>query len=346
MDGNKVANPAFFRQGAGVSGSGSAKEAIQAASLDYTVGKVALIAEKSWVDKKSGNIVDFAGQSYSRADEVPAIFKKSYVNDTYAIARTDNGLLLTPPGRTVTGAYTCVQNVDAFSMVDDIVANGEAEFTTAGFFGRGETVYLSAKLPSFIRDLGGDVIEDYIVCKLSHDGSGGIKVFMSPIRVVCENTLSMALRGATNVVTFKHSLNVNERMKQISKLLEVHSNFNERLTYDLEKLRKRQILSAEVHEFMDKFMLTDPERKAMQQGQKIESINKRKANTIQSMYNTLESGVGQEYHRGTALWLYNGVSTFLNNKSFKNSEHKFTNLYEGTEGKKLQHAFDLITELV
>ena len=336
-----TASEPFFKRGSVIDGCGTAEEAIRQSGLDYTVAKVRLIAAKCEQTKEGIECID--GNVYHSVNEVPKHLRNSYLPNTHAIVRTDNGVNLTQNGNTVTSKYTIVQNIDAFDIMDNCIADGQATFQTAGSFGRGEEVFITAKFPSYTKGINGDEIEDYVVMKLSHDGSGGITVFMSPIRVVCQNTLHLALRKAESKITFKHTTNVHYKLKNLETMLGAHKDYSERLMYDMEALKSKKISYTDTIAHLNKIMVTPSEVQGMKiSGSPLEVINKRKANLIEEIISTIDGGVGQELHRGTALWMFNGISTYYNNKEFESPNAKFSSLYGGNAQRKTQEAFDYL----
>lgn len=110
----------------------------------------------------------------------------------------------------VSDRYKIVQNQDAFQFTDDLLGEG-VTYETAGSLQGGRKVWMLAKMPHrYI--ISGDEIEPYLVVMNSHDGSSGIKVAMTPIRVVCQNTLNLALGSAKRIWTTKHTENVMSRV--------------------------------------------------------------------------------------------------------------------------------------
>ena len=94
----------------------------------------------------------------------------------------------------VTDRYKVIQNTEAFSFTDALLGEG-VRYETAGSLQGGRKIWLLARLPKeYI--ISGDRISPYLVFSNTHDGSGSVKVAITPIRVVCNNTLNLALSTA------------------------------------------------------------------------------------------------------------------------------------------------------
>lgn len=107
--------------------------------------------------------------------------------------------------------YRIVQNTDAFSFTDNLIS-GEVRYETAGSLKEGRRVWLLARMPDM--DLAGDIVEPYLCFTNAHDGSCGVKVCMTPVRVVCNNTLNIALNSAKRVWSMRHTENIHERLNE------------------------------------------------------------------------------------------------------------------------------------
>ena len=86
----------------------------------------------------------------------------------------------------VSDRYKVVQNTDAFSFTDELLGQG-VRYETAGSLQDGRRVWLLARMPK--EYIGGsDEICPYLVFSNSHDGTGAVKVAITPVRVVCNNS--------------------------------------------------------------------------------------------------------------------------------------------------------------
>jgi len=149
----------------------------------------------------SAEAIQFAGLDYEIAKrpnkhELPS-GKSILSKSSFFTYRTDNENVL---GSSVGKDYHIIQNREAFAFFDAIVGGGEGiAYETAGALGDGERIFITAKLPDYIRvGNGDDITEKYIFLTTSHDGSGAITAAFTPIRIVCQNTLNASLNSMTN----------------------------------------------------------------------------------------------------------------------------------------------------
>ena len=175
-------------------------EAIKYAQLDYTVEKRPLFT----VDN-----------GYLNKDD-ETVYSEIEVPDFYATIRTDKEQVLGVVGKD----YQVVQNVNAFEFFDGIVGGKDGVlYETCGALGKGERIFITAKLPDYIRVGRDDLIEQYLFLTTSHDGYGSITAAFTPVRIVCANTLNAAMRNHSNGIKIRHTASANERLKQAHQLL-------------------------------------------------------------------------------------------------------------------------------
>ena len=114
--------------------------------------------------------------------------------------------------------YTPLQNREAFQFFDPIVGQNAAIYHTAGALGQGERVWILAKLPGHIRVVGEDISEKYLLLSNSHDGKSSVQIKFTPVRVVCQNTLTIALNDGA-VCRVVHHADVRDKLKQAHQML-------------------------------------------------------------------------------------------------------------------------------
>ena len=149
----------------------------------------------------------------------------------------------------VTDKYKVVQNADAFAFTDSLLGEG-VTYETAGSLQEGKKVWLLAKLPQrYI--ISGDEITPYLVFSNTHDGSGAIKVAMTPIRVVCNNTLNLALTQAKRIWSTVHTGNLNEKMQDARQTLLYADNYMAELGKAFERLNRIKVTDRQVLDYIN-----------------------------------------------------------------------------------------------
>lgn len=163
----------------------------------------------------SENAIVAAGLNWNVTKEKIDIssFPTTRIEDFFAIKRNDK----TGP-KSVLGIvgkrYKPVQNINAFNFFDTIVGEKKAIYHTAGSLCEGKVIWILAKLPESISISSNDKVELFTLLMNRHDGKSSLIVRPTPIRVVCNNTLNMALsEKTTSQMTFRHTTNVDVQMK-------------------------------------------------------------------------------------------------------------------------------------
>ena len=160
------------------------------------------------------------------------------------IRDTDNRLL-----GIVTDRYKVVQNTEAFQFTDALLGEG-VRYETAGSLQDGRKIWLLAKLPEkYI--IGGERIEPYLVFSNTFDGSGSIKVAMTPVRVVCQNTLNLALSSAKRIWTTVHVGDMAEKMIEAQNTLRLADRYMGELGTEFSRLSKIKMSDAKVTEYIE-----------------------------------------------------------------------------------------------
>lgn len=149
----------------------------------------------------------------------------------------------------VTDRYKVVQNQDAFAFTDELLGEG-VTYETAGSLQEGRRTWILAKLPQrYI--ISGDEIAPYLVFMNSHDGTGAIKAAMTPIRVVCQNTLNLALATAKRSWSTNHVGDINGKLEDARDTLLFADQYMAALGKSIDKLNHQKISDRQVYEYID-----------------------------------------------------------------------------------------------
>ena len=133
----------------------------------------------------------------------------------------------------VTNKYKIVQNQDAFNFTDSLLDEG-VTYETAGSLKNGRTIWLLAKMPE--RKILDDKFEPYICFTNTHDGTGAIKVACTPIRVVCNNTLNLALKSSSRSWSARHMGDIHSKLSEAKITLGLANSYLDNLAVEAERL--------------------------------------------------------------------------------------------------------------
>lgn len=155
----------------------------------------------------------------------------------------------------VSDRYKIVQNREAFAFTDELLGEG-VRYETAGSLQNGRKVWMLARMPhEYI--ISGERISPYMVFFNSHDGSGAIKVALTPIRVVCQNTLNLALSTAKRSWSMIHTGNIQGKMQEARDTLFLAETYMDHLGKEFESLRKKKLTDKQVLDFIDLLLPVD-----------------------------------------------------------------------------------------
>lgn len=227
--------------------------------------------------------------------------------------------------------YRPVQNIEAFDFFDYVVGKGEAIYHTAGSLMDGKIIWILAKLPDEFKVSKNDSVELYTLLMNRHDGTGALIVQSTPIRVVCYNTLSMALSEAKDRLSFKHTKNVTVQMQRAAESIKMaKESFSETLdAYKL--LASKEINSAQLNDYYNKLLDNKTTKAAI----------KSKENFVQLFENEKQINKFDP-----TLWLaYNTVTGFVDHIRGKNKEKRLNNAWLGSGNSFKNKAFDIALQM-
>lgn len=299
-------------------------EAIAYAGLDFEVVKRRLYTPSS---------------SIVTQDEI--ISGRLDITDYCSTVRTDTDTVLGVVGKD----YHIVQNRDAFSFFDSIVGGDGILYETAGALGNGERIFITAKLPDYIKVGKEDLIEKYLFLTTSHDGSGSITAAFTPIRIVCSNTLNAAMQSKTNTVRIRHTSNAKDRLEQAHKVMGISDKLSSNLEAVFNYWTRTSISDREVKKLIQHAMAPGREvLRKLQEGRN-EQLSACFNNMVDNAFEYAMSHPTQQTAttKGTVFGAYNAVTGYFQNvRKYKNEEAKLSSILMGGTGQlRGQAAFDL-----
>ena len=199
----------------------------------------------------SGDALRFAGLDWQVRQEPVFNARGGVVPGYRANVRDTDGSVLGIVG----DRYKVVQNADAFRFTDDLIG-GEVRYETAGSLRGGRQFWLLARMPE--RKVAGDEVTPYLCFTNTHDGSSGLKVCMTPIRVVCNNTLNLALASAKRVWSMRHTESIHGRLDEARSCLFLAGEYMDNLAEYANVAACTAMLDRDVKALMDElFPITE-----------------------------------------------------------------------------------------
>ena len=117
--------------------------------------------------------------------------------------------------------YQPLQNVEAFQFFDPIVGEKRAFFETAGALGEGERIWVMARMPDAMQIVPGDECLKYLLLSNTHSGEGSVIVKFTSVRVVCQNTLMLAMDDGQKAYRVRHSKKMQFKLEELADFLSI-----------------------------------------------------------------------------------------------------------------------------
>jgi len=325
----------------------TSEEAIRTARLDYTVIKAPNFTDIYYdevVDERRKDLLDIP----LLVDPFIKIPKERLVVNpaSFSTYRTDTRQILGNVGTD----YEVYQNVDAFQFFDDIVREKKAIFETAGVIGRGERVFITAKLPDTIRVVGDDIVDKYLLLTNSHNGLSSIEVMFTNIRVVCNNTLMAAMNSATSKYRVMHTVNAKNRLDNAANILRIEHVNSKSVEEVYRAMAKTKLTDHEAMDYIRSVFMTSDEIYKINGGMPlIEAVSTRKYNILDSVESYYFDGAGQDLPevKGT-LWAgYNAITGYFQNIArYTTPDDKIKSMYYGNHFKINDKSLQIAKQLM
>jgi phage/plasmid-like protein (TIGR03299 family) len=233
--------------------------------------------------------------------------------------------------------YKPLQNKDAFAFFDAVVGAGEAIYHTAGSLAGGRKTWILAKLPGDLKLSDTDILERYILLSNSHDGSLAVQMKPTTIRVVCENTMNVALNSGTRsdvnrMFRAVHTTNVMHRVNQAREVLGLQEAYFALMMQGIERMADAKMRESEVEPFLVKLFGQEEDPGA---------ISTRMRNQMNTVAGLFYSGTGNQ---GATRWdMLNAVTEWTDHHRGSNQEKRLEAAWFGAGQGFKQAAWDFLS---
>lgn len=230
--------------------------------MSANVETMMYVREKPWhglgtqVDEAptSADALRLAGLDWTVDRKAIQICGGSKVPNFFANVRSSDGAVL----GVVSDRYQVVQNTEAFAFTDSLIGGDvPVRYETAGSLMGGRKIWLLAKLPD--TEIAGDKTEPYLCFSNTHDGSGAIRVCMTPVRVVCNNTLNIALRRAKRSWSVRHTGKIEVKLQEARMCLDMANKYMDDLAVFADQMANKTVTDEEIARVLDEMFPIDDE---------------------------------------------------------------------------------------
>jgi phage/plasmid-like protein (TIGR03299 family) len=226
------------------------------------------------------------------------------VEDYKAVVRLDTNAPLAVVGN----RYVPTQNSnnEVATLMDIVVKEMGAKYTSGGSFDFGNKVYLQIELPDVLRVKNtDDIIKKYLLYSNSHNGSSQISLGDVMTRVVCLNTFVMATNQVASQYRIRHTSNSEVRLKEIKDIILQTLNYYKQVELKVNWLADQKFTDLQMELAMRKVFGVDEKLP-------VEDISTRTRNNMETVRDLFESGTGLDQWRGTAWAAANAFTEFSN----------------------------------
>lgn len=249
-----------------------------------------------------------------------------------AIVRDDTRRVLGIVG----ARYRPIQNVQAFDFLDSLAASRTIRYHTAGVLGQGERIWILAQLHGEIRiPKTDDVIKKFLAFTNAHDGTAAGRAFWTPVRIVCQNTLNQAIRGAKGEgVTVRHTGSLDGKIKEAQRILGLAIEAYDDLDGQIKQSAKVKLTDAMRAAYFAS--LFGPKSKGNDEDGSEEEVSTRTQKTLNRLEELADHGRGNDNKiiRGTLWTAYNAVTELIDHERSTRVQNKADGTPSGSVASK------------
>ena len=271
------------------------------------------------------------------ADQVGSLGSIMSFTDQKVLYRSDTKAALSVVG----GRYNVVQPKAVLEFYRDLVEVSGFELETAGVLKEGKKFWALAKTGKETVLKGNDTVKGYILLATSCDGTLATTATPTTIRVVCNNTLSIALNGASSAIKVPHSTSFDAQA--VKKQLGIAVSQWDSFMYRMKTLSERKVKSHESMNYFLKVLCQTDNQVDPAQG----LMNERALKKVQSMFDGHGRGAELAAADGTAWGLLCAVTEFVDHeKRARSQEYRLDSAWFGQGANLKQRALDYALQLV
>ncbi len=243
------------------------------------------------------------------------------VPDQFAVLR-DNPVTEKPDVLGVVGKrQTFIQNEEHVAFLDALV-DGGARFDTAGSLKNGAQVFVTMKLPEQIMIGGVDPLDINIAAINGHNGSSSFKVLVTPVRIVCANTLTAALDNHSHEYRVRHTANAKMSIAQAREALEMSWTYSNEFALAAERMVNTPITTGQFEKVCEQLF-----------GKREEDAPKQRITKLDTLRGLLDADT-QANVKGTRWGAYNAITEYLDH---------FAPAHKGKAGRDVSRATAALT---
>ena len=261
-----------------------------------------------------------------QVDSYVTVGDKKIPTGMKALVRSSDNKVLTNIGQ----VWNPVQNEDAFNFFSEYVLKGDMEMHTAGSLKGGQLVWALAKVKESFDLFGGDTVESYLLFSNPHKYGFSIAVRCTPIRVVCNNTLSLSLEAkAERSVKVGHRTEFNA--DEVKKALGIASAKLSQYKEMAEFLGSKRYNIDNLIEYYNTVFPRTADKRVQNQELSVETLSK----NAKAAFDAIELQPGAKYAEGSWWQAFNSVTYVTDHLQGRNPDNRlYSSWFGGNQIRK------------
>lgn len=257
------------------------------------------------------------------------------ITDSNALVRSTDNKLLT----VVKDSWNPVQNKEAFEFFNEFVLSGNMEMHTAGSLKEGKMVWALAQLKDKFELFGGDLVEGFLLFSNPHEFGRSIDIRFTPTRVVCNNTMTMALSEKT-----KYAVKVNHRSKfngdQVKDMLGIASDRMATYKEQAEFLGKRKFKNETIVEYFNRVFPSLSKDQVTSEDLNKAPVSRQAEEAMQALH----TQPGAKFAEGSWWQAFNTVTYMADHTLGRSRDTRLTSSWYGQNRLRKEKALELALE--